>query len=222
MLMDCKCGANMEAKLDESLDQVICMDCGAEVPVSSFTKTMMKQRRDVMERAEAKIPPNGLKTTCDNPRCNKEFSAEVDKKKDKVFCPFCKSEAKISQIAMNLLKEHSIYVGMTHRYLNEEGKDSDQFLEDVEAEIAPDAKNYEKEFQGSDFAEAQMNRNLPNPLETKKAKGRPKGAKNAPKSPLVKGKSVAKKVIKVGTSETSASEEEIKAVRDQLGSKKDD
>jgi len=202
MLMDCTCGTNIEAKLDEGKDVVICMDCNEIVPVSSFTKTMMKQRRDVITRAELTVPPNGLKATCDNEKCNRDFSAEVDKEKDKVYCPHCKQESKISSVAINMLKDHHVYVGYNKRYFEEEGKDSDQFLDDVEADIASDPKNK------SDGPQE--------PAKTKKAKktaglGRPKGAKNKIKA------------VKVGPNADGSlpTKDELLAVRDQLGKKSD-
>jgi DNA-directed RNA polymerase subunit RPC12/RpoP len=121
MLTTCeKCGTNAEAKLDVEKDQVLCMECGTVIDINKFMKAAMKTRGDIIKRDQITIPPNGLKYFCDKKECGKPFSAEVDPKDDKVYCPHCGSAAKITFIAVNLLKEYKIFKGYTEAYFADE------------------------------------------------------------------------------------------------------
>ena len=122
MLTDCKCGANIDAKLDPEKNIVICTNCFEEIEVSEFTKNMMRQRKDIIERKKVTIPPNGLQYTCDNPKCNKPFSAEVDKNDGKVHCPYCGIICKVTDIMITRLKDGGIYTGYTDQFLKDEGE----------------------------------------------------------------------------------------------------
>jgi hypothetical protein len=124
MIVSCeKCGTS-EAKLDLDADKVICTTCKGEVAVTSFAKQMMKDRRDILEKSDLVLPPNGILASCENQQCQKSFSAEVDKNDNKVRCPFCKTEARISDITKNLLASNGIFVGYTKEYFEQEGKEA--------------------------------------------------------------------------------------------------
>ncbi len=132
MLTDCqgtkekKCpvGSNVEAKLDLASDEVVCVECGAIIEVSIFTKNMMRDRKDIIKKGKAVLPPGGVQVICDSEKCNKEFSAEVNKETDKVNCPYCETEAKINNNTIALLKENKIFVGATERFAKEEGQEA--------------------------------------------------------------------------------------------------
>ena len=98
------------------------MNCWKEIEVSDFTKTMMKSRNDIIDRKQITLPPHGFKVECNQKSCNKEFIAEVNKKSSKVFCPFCKTEAKLSIITLEMLKTNQVYEGYTKAYFETEEK----------------------------------------------------------------------------------------------------
>jgi hypothetical protein len=124
MIVSCeKCGTS-EAKLDLDADKVICTTCKGEVAVTSFAKQMMKDRRDILEKSDLVLPPNGILASCENLQCQKSFSAEVDKNDNSVRCPYCKTEARISDITKNLLASNGIFVGYTKDYFEQEGKEA--------------------------------------------------------------------------------------------------
>jgi DNA-directed RNA polymerase subunit RPC12/RpoP len=124
MILSCeKCGTS-EAKLDINADKVICTNCNGDVAVTSFAKQMMKDRRDILEKSDIVLPPNGILVVCDNQQCQKSFSAEVDRNDSSVRCPYCKTVAKISDITKNLLASNGIFVGYTKEYFEQEGKES--------------------------------------------------------------------------------------------------
>lgn len=143
MIVECgECGTN-EAKLDLAADKVICTKCKGEVVVTSFAKQMMKDRRDILEQADMlRIPPNGMLASCENQKCAKSFSAEVDDEKDTVSCPFCGTAANISFIAKNMLRSHGIFVGATKTYFDQEGKEAVSLKENaiLEARAAAEVR----------------------------------------------------------------------------------
>jgi len=116
MLADCKCGTNVEAKLDVKNDKVVCTACFEEIEMSSFFKKMMKDRGEIYERRSLLIPPGGLQFICDNKKCNETFSAEVRKKDGFVYCPHCQAKAGIAPISLELLKTNLIFEGHTDEY----------------------------------------------------------------------------------------------------------
>ena len=124
MLMDCTCGVGIEGKLDVTADKVICMDCGEEIQTTSFAKIAMKSQHDVISRKEVKLPPNGLQATCDNEKCNREFSAELNEKTDEVHCPFCGHETAISIIAKGQLRANRVFLDTTDDLINGQGKEA--------------------------------------------------------------------------------------------------
>lgn len=124
MIVSCeKCGTS-EAKLDLEADKVICTTCKGEVAVTSFAKQMMKDRRDILEKSDIVLPPNGILASCANTKCQKSFSAEVNKEDKSVKCPYCKTVASISEITKNLLESNGIYEGYTKEYFEQEGKEA--------------------------------------------------------------------------------------------------
>ncbi len=131
MIITCdKCGEGNEGKLDTSTNKVVCMKCRGkgiltEIAMTPFFIQMMKDRRDILDDSDQiKIPPNGMLTTCDNQKCQKSFSAEVDREKDTVTCPYCNTPANISFIAKNMLRSHDMFIGATARYFAQEGKEA--------------------------------------------------------------------------------------------------
>jgi len=124
MIANCeKCGSS-EAKLDLDADKVICTTCKGEVAVTSFMKQMMKSNHDILEKSDIMLPPNGILTSCENTKCQRSFSAEVDDANDTVSCPFCKTEARISVITKGLLRTNGLFVGATKAYFDQEGKEA--------------------------------------------------------------------------------------------------
>ena len=149
MIVTCdKCGEGNEGKLDLSTNKVVCLKCKSkgvhtEIPMTAFFIQMMKDRRDILDDSDQiKIPPNGMLTTCDNQKCAKSFSAEVDEEKDTVTCPYCKTPANISFIAKNMLRSHDLFLGATARYFAQEGKEAVSVKENAanEAKAAATAR----------------------------------------------------------------------------------
>lgn len=147
MIVTCdKCGEGNEGKLDLATDKVICMKCKGkgeytEIPMTPFFKQMMKDRRDILDDADQiKIPPNGMLTVCENQKCAKSFSAEVDEEKDTVTCPYCKTPANLSFIAKNMLRSHDLFIGATARYFAQEGKEAVSIKENAANEAKEAAK----------------------------------------------------------------------------------
>ena len=122
MLTECTCGTNVEAKLDIEKNVVVCTNCYKEIELNDFTKTMMRQRGDILEKKKVTIPPNGLQYTCDNQKCSKTFSAEVNRKDNKVHCSYCGFICKVSDITIERLKEAGVYDGYTDSYFKDEGE----------------------------------------------------------------------------------------------------
>ncbi len=143
MLVSCETCGTSTAKLELESDKAICTTCKQEVPITSFSKQMMRSNHDVLERSEILIPPNGMLTTCENNKCNRPFSAEVDDKLDTVTCPYCKTEAKISVIAKGMLRSNGILVGTTARYAVEEGKEAISIKENARRTAAGETKPIE-------------------------------------------------------------------------------
>ena len=80
MLINCKPGCTgkkvtTEAHLNVDTDEVICEYCGENLEVSSFVKTSMKQRGDVVKTDNRKPFQFDCKT------CNKQVETEVVKNK---------------------------------------------------------------------------------------------------------------------------------------------
>jgi hypothetical protein len=149
MIITCdKCGEGNEGKLDLTNDKVICLKCKGkgiytEIPMTPFFKQMMKDRRDILDDSDQiKIPPNGMLATCENQKCAKSFSAEVDEANDTVTCPYCKTPANISFIAKNMLRSHDLFLGSTARYFAQEGKEAVSIKENAanEAKAAATAR----------------------------------------------------------------------------------
>jgi len=149
MIITCdKCGEGNEGKLDIANDKVICLKCKGkgiytEIPMTPFFKQMMRDRRDILDDSDQiKIPPNGMLATCENQKCAKAFSAEVDEEKDTVTCPYCKTPANISFIAKNMLRGHDLFLGATARYFAQEGKEAVSIKENAanEAKSAATAR----------------------------------------------------------------------------------
>jgi len=120
MLMDCMCGVGIEAKLDPNKDVVVCMECDRVIETTPFMRATMKTNHDVLDIGTVRIPPNGLLTTCGG--CNRDFSAELDRKKDVVICPLCQTEAKLNMITLGMLRTNRIFVGATKDHFENEGK----------------------------------------------------------------------------------------------------
>ena len=77
MLINCKPGcvgkkATTEASLDVDEDEVVCSFCGEFLEVSSFTKTSMKQRGDIVR----KNTKSSFQYDCLT--CNKSVETKVD------------------------------------------------------------------------------------------------------------------------------------------------
>ena len=158
MLLDCSCGVSVEGKLDVDKSKVFCMNCWKEVEVSDFTKTMMKSRNDIIDRKQITLPPHGFRVECGQKSCNKEFVAEVNKKSGKVFCPFCKTEAKLSQITIDMLVENKVFEGYTKAYFEKDDKAHKESAENLEDTTIPETQK---------LADA-----------PKRGRGRPAGSKN--------------------------------------------
>jgi len=137
MIISCdKCGPNNEGKLDPSTNEVICMSCRKKgnhtvIPMTPFFVEMMRSRHDIIDESDQiRIPPNGMLTTCDNNKCQKSFSAEVSPD-NAVYCPYCKTKANISFIAISMLKSNGIVFGATKSYFYQEGKEAVSVKEDA-------------------------------------------------------------------------------------------
>lgn len=131
MIISCdKCGEGNEGKLDLSTNTVVCLKCRAkgertEIKMTPFFIQMMKDRKDILDDSDQiKIPPNGMLASCENQKCGKSFSAEVDREKDTVSCPYCGTAANLSFIAKNMLRSHDLFIGATARYFAQEGKEA--------------------------------------------------------------------------------------------------
>jgi hypothetical protein len=170
MLASCpKCGENSEAKLDYKnkdieKSKVICLGCDTVLDINIFVKRMMLQRNDVLDRRDLRIPPGGILYTCDNIKCKKQFSAEVKKKDNKVYCPHCKTASNMSAMAIALLKENKVYVGYTEAHFNNDKENNSE------------SKAIEEAIAGSDASGGPMKveiRHLDG-VEAKKGPGRPK------------------------------------------------
>jgi len=129
MLMDCVCGVGIEAKLDINRDVVVCMNCDEIVETTSFMRATMKSNHDTREVGTARIPDGGFLTTCPNPKCNRDFSAELDRKTDKVSCPLCGTEANISVISKGMLRANRVFEGSTKEFFENEGKEAHREVE---------------------------------------------------------------------------------------------
>lgn len=149
MIITCdKCGEGNEGKLDLTTNTVVCLKCKGkgirtEIKMTPFFIQMMKDRRDVLDESDQiKIPPNGMLAVCDNQKCAKSFSAEVDEEKDTVTCPYCATPANLSFIAKNMLRSHDLFIGSTARYFAQEGKEAVSLKENAanEAKAAAAAK----------------------------------------------------------------------------------
>jgi len=118
MITQCVCSSNVDAKLDVESGKVICQSCGKEIEMSDFMKNTLRQQGDVVRKGrDTRIPEGGMKVTCKNEKCNKEYSAILKKKDNEVYCPYCGTKAELSAFSMGLLRENGIY------------EDSDKVLE---------------------------------------------------------------------------------------------
>jgi imidazoleglycerol phosphate synthase glutamine amidotransferase subunit HisH len=119
-----KCGET-EIKMDTSKNEAVCTKCYAVIEVSSFFKKMMLDKKETIKTAEKVIvPENGHFTTCQNEKCEGKFSAEVNKKSKKVFCPHCKAEQKLRQDIIDRLIENKIFEGMSEKIAKKQEADS--------------------------------------------------------------------------------------------------
>lgn len=144
MLADCeKCKTYpSEVKLDpDNANRALCTKCRAEIPLSSFFKNMMKQRNEFIEKNEITLPPNGVKVFCDNKKCAKPFSAEVNKKDNSVYCPFCGEKANVSNITISMLKENNVFEGYTEDYFKNEKEYNSEAKESRELQEVLDGQN---------------------------------------------------------------------------------
>jgi DNA-directed RNA polymerase subunit RPC12/RpoP len=133
MIADCVCGTSVEVKLDLNTNEAVCQNelCGKVVAISSFMKTAMRANGDVVRDTKPKIPFGGMLSVCQ--KCNKEFSAELDRKTLKCHCPKCKTEFKLSGLFKERLIEYKIFVGESEKIIKrDEAKN-----EDDSGEVAP-------------------------------------------------------------------------------------
>ena len=122
MIAQCVCSSNVDAKLDVEQDKVFCQFCGKEIEMSSFMKNTMRQQGEVVRKGrDLRIPEGGMKVTCKNEKCNKEYSAILKKKDNEAYCPFCGTKAELSAFSLGLLRENGIYED-SNKVLETEGK----------------------------------------------------------------------------------------------------